>query len=130
MVDFARSRETATFQSLAHEIGGHKIAPVMVEKMLKDDAEKEGCLDYFLRSSLLRQLHQHVPNGVHKHGDWKLIRALSSWVGMVGTTRDLERLSSRVADLLQHDANLPDDWLPLSHSDAKLCHFFSTARKR
>ena len=126
LLDYARKHETKTFQQIATELGDGRFAPVMIEKVLRQDAEEASCMDYFMRSSLLRQLHHHVPNGLLSHGEWKLVRALSSWVGLIGTDRELERTSKLVADRIQSDETLPDDWLPVSSDDSTFASFFTS----
>jgi hypothetical protein len=124
MIEFARANETATFYEIAEELGGQSLAPVQIESLLRDDSERLGCFDYFVRSALVRQLYHYVPKGIRAHGEWKLIRALSSWVGMVGATPELERACSTTADAIQHDGNLPADWLPESSDDPRFKGFF------
>jgi hypothetical protein len=121
-----RDRETSTFYDLAEELG---VAPVEIERRLRREAERCGCFDYFVRSALLRQLYHYVPTGIRRHGDWKLNRALSSWVGMVGRTAELERFCRNTADAIQHDCTVADDWLPSSADDPDFVRYFEDAER-
>lgn len=121
MFEHAQNHETMTFYELAEELG---TTPADVERRFRKEAEDRGQLDYFLRSALLRQLYHYVPNGVRSHGDWKLTRALSSWIGMVGTTRDVESYCKKVGDAIQNDDHVATDWLPSTANDPAFLKYF------
>lgn len=120
-LEFAMNHETLTFYQLAEKL---MTTPAIVERNFRQEANAKGQLDYFLRSALLRQLYYYVPNGVGNHGEWKLIRAISSWIGMVGNTRELEAFCKKVGDAIQHDPELSADWLPSSTSDPRFMKYF------
>ncbi len=120
-LDYFRIRETMTFYALGDDLG---VAPVVVERNFRNQAENAGEQEYFFRSTLLRQLYHYVPDGFRMHSDWKLIRAISSWVGMVGRTPEVESRCKHIGDAIQHADDLRDDWLPKSADDPEFIRFF------
>ena len=113
--------ETTTFYEIAEELG---TTPAEVERRFRQEAIERGEFAYFLRSALLRQLYHYVPNGVRNHGDWKLIRAISSWVGMVGNTPKLESYCKKVGDSIQADTGVAENWLPTTANDSEFKKYF------
>lgn len=116
LFDFARERECAPYASLANELGGDELAPVQIQMLLREELENTPDFPYFVKSSLVRNLHEHVPNGVHKHGDWPLTLALSSWAGSMGES--LQRPCASIARRLKKLDGISDDWIPASADDA------------
>ncbi len=121
IIDFVKTRESMSFYELADELG---VTAANIERKLRLACEQTGEIEYFLRTSLVRQMQHYVPNGVKMHGEWKLIRALSSWVGMVGTPKDVELRCKRVADRIQQDKQIDSGWVPSNANDAKLAEYF------
>ena len=119
--DYLKSQETKTFLELAKELD---TIPINVIRRFRHVAEETGQADYFLRSSLLRQLYRYVPNGIRSHGEWNLIRAISSWVGLVGNTEELLAYCKKVGDAVQGDDQVAEDWLPESADDPKFVKYF------
>jgi hypothetical protein len=124
VLEYAKLHEDATFYELAEDLGGEYLAPVQIEILLREACEHSRCLDYYARSTLVRQLHLYVPEGIKKHGDWKLIRALSSWIAMTATSPASEEEFARVAGIIQHSEDLPADWLPQTADDPVLRRLF------
>ncbi len=123
MIALMKDNETKTLYELAEHFG---VPPASIEKRFREAAENLKCFDYFLRSTLLRQMFYYVPTGFRMHGDWKLIRSLSSWVGMVGNTKEIEALCQQVGDRIQADTTVADDWLPQNADDPSLIAFFKS----
>jgi hypothetical protein len=110
-----------SYYELADELG---VTPAQIERKLRIACEQTGDFEYFLRTSLVRQMRHYVPNGIKTHGEWKLIRALSSWIGMVGSPTEIELRCQRVADRIQQDTQVPANWIPSSADDEKLAEYF------
>jgi hypothetical protein len=123
MLAFARSWPRATYKELASTLAGDGLAPVQIQKLLEE--ESTGTLDfrYFVMSSLLRNLHEHLPHGFRRQGDWPLTLALASWAGSMPT--DLQAECGRIARRLKTCTAFPDHWLPDSVDDPELCSFFT-----
>jgi hypothetical protein len=116
--DFARRHETWSYAQLADNLGGNKLAPIQIQRLLREEVQDQLMHEYYVRSSLVRNLHEHVPKGIRMHDEWNLILALSSWVGSMDE-RDRPRCM-RIAQSVKKVADVSDDWLPNFVDDSVL----------
>jgi hypothetical protein len=123
MLEYARRNDVLPYAQISQELGKGLLAPVQVQMLLREETEGTSDFSYFVRSSLIRNLHEHVPRGFRMHGQWPLILALSSWAGSMGTV--LGARCARVASAVKTLSGVPDSWLPSSVLDPVLDKVFS-----
>ena len=123
MLEYARRNDCTPYGTLADELGQGALAPIQVQALLREETEGTGALPYFVRSSLIRTLHGHVPRGLHMHGEWALILALALWAGSMGQA--FQGPCGRIARELKAMHDLPEDWLPGAINDPILERVFS-----
>ncbi len=125
LLEFVRQHNQLSYHALAASLSNvtNKIAPIQVQSILRAETEGTDDFSYFVRTSLVRNLLHHTPNGIRKHGDWRLILALSSWAGSMGP--ELQEICGKIARSLKSDLSISDDWIPISEADPKLELLFS-----
>jgi hypothetical protein len=123
MLDYARRNDRLPYAALAEDLGQGRLAPVQIQMLLREETEGTSDYSYFVRSSLVRNLHAHVPRGFRMHGDRALILALASWAGSMGAP--LQSPCGRIAKGLKGMSNLEETWLPRSVDDPVLEQVFS-----
>jgi hypothetical protein len=118
---FAEARPTASLIALAEELGAEDVNAVQVFSGLVAEAERSHQLTRLVRSQLVRELWEFLPNG------WPDMRvdtarkevaiALGSWFGFTPETHR-ERVDQVSDALLAHPP--PPGWRPLGPDDELL----------
>lgn len=111
VTDLVESHPKASYEDLAELLPG--FAPIQIQRL---HSEESLGLDRtsrvrFWKTSLLRYLARHVPNGIRMHGDWPLTLALGSWAGSMPESeqKDCSEIVRRFKKLITEK---PDDWFP------------------
>ncbi|RYZ15504.1 MAG: NUDIX hydrolase [Myxococcaceae bacterium] len=118
---FAETRPTASFVSLAEELGRDDVAGVQVLSGLLYEAEQRKQVTRFVRDVLVRMLSQSLPNGwpvvLDDANRFKVAKALGRWSGYTPETH--QERARRAGDALLANPP-PAGWRPLSPDDALL----------
>ncbi|HLM45826.1 MAG TPA: NUDIX hydrolase, partial [Myxococcaceae bacterium] len=81
---FAEARPTASLVALADELGEDDIAAVQVFSGLVAEAERNRKVTRLVRSQLVRELFQHLPNGwpavLDDASRFDVAHALGAWI--------------------------------------------------
>jgi hypothetical protein len=63
MLSYSRARESSTFDLMAQELGGANLAPIQIMYALRAEIVTSDDFSYFAKSSLIRYLKKHIPDG-------------------------------------------------------------------
>jgi hypothetical protein len=130
---FAEARPTATLMQLADELSSQDdIAPVQLERLLRDEALAAARVHRFARSALVRAIHEYFPQGWNRAirpapgpsspEEWCRIRVYSTWRGGGGFREEYDAETDKVFDALERIA--PVGWLPSGPDDPIILHAF------
>ena len=124
ITELVESHSNATYEDLAKLLPG--FAPVQIQRLHYEESGNinDPARGKFWKTSLIRYLMKHVPDGIRMHGDWPLILALGSWAGSMPET-DQKFCSGIVRRFKRTAAAKADDWFP-SEDDANFRELFDT----
>ncbi|HZI06118.1 MAG TPA: NUDIX hydrolase [Archangium sp.] len=118
---FADARPTASLVALAEELGPDDIAGVQVFSGLLAEAERSHQVTRLVRSQLVRELSQHLPNGwpamLDDANRFDLAHALGAWIAFTPETHK-ERARQVRTSLLATPP--PPGWRPRGPDDELL----------
>lgn len=118
---FAEARPTASLVALAEELGEDDVNAVQVFSGLVAEAERSHQLTRLVRSQLVRELWEFVPNGwpavLDDANRFKVANALGSWISF--TPEPYEERARQAGDALLATPP-PPGWRPLSSDDELL----------
>jgi hypothetical protein len=118
---FAEARPTASLVDLAEELGKDDIAGVQVFKGLVEEADRSHQLTRLVRSQLVRELWECLPNGWPEVMDdasrFKVALALSSWSAYTPVTHEKRVEQART---VLRSTPPPPGWRPLGPDDELL----------
>jgi hypothetical protein len=142
--DYVATAPTASLIVLGHALGSDPTAPLytgdgfaatQLERRLIDDAKRTGTLERCMRDLLVRQLHEHLPEGWHLEwgpdipGDtttavWRRAIVFSQWGSEISLRYpEYEPAVDAVWDAMKASA-IADGWLPSSADDPLLVDVF------
>ena len=118
---FAEARPTLPLVELAQELGGDDVNAVQVFSGLVAEAERSNRLTRLVRSQLVRELWESLPNGwpavLDDEARMEVAIALGSWSAFTPVTHE-ERARQVMAALLAKPP--PPGWRPLGPDDELL----------
>lgn len=123
ITELVESHPKASYEDLAKILRG--FAPIQIQRVHSDESGdiNDPARVRFWKTSLIRYLVRHVPNGIRMHGDWPLILALGSWAGSMPET-DQQFCSGVVRRFKRTAVDKADDWFP-SEDDASFQELFN-----
>ncbi len=133
--DFAAAFPRSSLVPLAATLGTTDVAAVQLERRLYDEAIERGTVERLARDLLVRELHEHLPDGWRREwgpdvpGDtttprWRRSMAATGWATAVGSVPEYDAAADRVMFALRDQAPFPDGWLPADADDPLLVAFF------
>jgi hypothetical protein len=131
LTSFAGDRPLASSFALASELGSEDINAIQVIRTLREEAERDGTVDRFARSHLVRELHEALPSGWGEVGSEVFRSALSAPLGSwVSDLPESVVAEARAVARLLMEAQMPLRWLPQGPDDPVLIAFFDRVRGR
>ena len=125
LCDFASAHRTLTYKQLIERLSCDA-APVQLQSLIIEEAERDSQLDEYARDCLARLLRQKLGDtGWHESKEDAVIRALSSFAGIFGP--GFERMSKLLWDRIQN-SEIPIGWLPTGPWDPLLMSIFEGLR--
>lgn len=126
------SRNTLTDElSVTLDVGGTKpardLAPVQILWALLDEANSSNTVEHRARDLFVRDLDlpEGWPPPEPPEAGKRLIRALTSWAGGIGThLTAYDEAANNLADALLADESIPVGWVPTSADDPLLVELF------
>lgn len=122
VIEMCRANEALPYTKLAQLVGSD-VAPVQVVILFREESLLMGEYDLFVKSSLVRSLHEKLLDGWSdkKEVDFQEAWALASWETMIGEQNQDE--ANRVKKALL-EMQIPKGWLPKNISDPILVQAF------
>ncbi|OJT16504.1 NUDIX hydrolase [Archangium sp. Cb G35] len=121
LTSFAEARPTASLVALAEELGPDDVAGVQVFSGLLAEAERSHRVTRLVRSQLVRELSEHLPNGwpaVLDHANrFNVAHALGAWIAFTPETHKERARQVRTCLLATPP---PPGWRPLGPDDELL----------
>lgn len=121
LTSFAEARPTASLVALAEELGPDDVAGVQVFSGLLAEAERSHRVTRLVRSQLVRELSEHLPNGwpavLDHENRFNVAHALGSWISFTPETHK-ERARQVRTSLVATPP--PSGWRPLGPDDELL----------
>jgi hypothetical protein len=107
---------TLTFRGVAGKLEG--VAPIEVERMIREECERQGDVQKFYQFSLYSVLRTHLPGGWRQASSWANTRAGAFWLSTVGPAEKkfANAVWNRLGMLVQ------DGWSPESSEDPIVKH--------
>ncbi|QDT25168.1 hypothetical protein Enr10x_04630 [Gimesia panareensis] len=123
VLEYVRNAEATPYEDLASDLGGSQLAPIQIQKLLREEISDDIDIEYYMRTSLVRYLRYHVPQGIRMHGDWNLTLAFGSWAG--GMDESMQSRCTKIVKKLKKAFSIcADDWIPLSANDSIIVNVF------
>lgn len=127
MLAYSRAREGATYNELAKELGPG-LAPIQIMFALRDEVKNSADFQYFARSSLVRYMRKHLPQGWKPRGelDGQFHMALVSWDASLSKAykREYKMEVDAVLARFKELKDVPDSWIPATSDDPTLNELF------
>lgn len=117
MLDFARSREAATFPELTEALGT-VVAPIQLSKCMLLEAKTDSDRSYFRRTTFVRCLRRFMPKGWLGSSDFEfeLAHACGVWASLQDPADYKSALQA--IDRIKGASGIPRNWLPDSSDDS------------
>jgi hypothetical protein len=122
LTQFARKHEAASWSRLIELLGGG-LAPVQLQWVLEDEIKDQSDYDYFVRTTLIRQLHE-CERGWRATPECEVGLKLSGWATIIGKHTGAPHTWLKVARRLEARTDLPPEWLPSGIDDPVLVAAF------
>ena len=118
VTELATARPHVSFIDLAREVGGGVVG-AQIEKVMYEEAREAGQLDRAVRRTLVRRLHERLPDGWGQGQDNEFARA-QAYASWKGALEDRHSDDAWTAWQRLRDADKPADWLPRDENDPVL----------
>jgi hypothetical protein len=119
--------ENASWSKLIAMLGGG-LAPVQLQWVLEEEIEDQSDYDYFVRTALVRQLLEDLPNGWRATPGRDYRFTDSRWATIIGKHTGAPHTWLNVARRLEARTDLPPEWLPSGVDDPVIVAAFEGVR--
>ena len=123
LTQFARMHEAASWSELSELLGGG-FAPVQLQWVLEEEIKDQRDYDYFVRTALVRQILEDLPDGWRATAGRDYRFTDSTWATIIGGHTGAPHTWLKVARRLESRTDLPAEWLPSGVDDPVIVSAF------